>query len=89
MLPIGTVTAKQLTDRHMGVEAMDEVASNRCQEGSGRMTFPDILSDPLIRAVMEADHVDPRVLARELSRIAQMLPARANLDVRAGCCMAC
>ena len=39
------------------------------------MTFPDILSDPLIRALMKADHVDPNVLKDDLGRIARELRA--------------
>ena len=39
------------------------------QDPSG-MTFPDILADPLVRAVMVADHVDPDVLRADLVRIA-------------------
>jgi hypothetical protein len=49
---------------------MIEPVANRCWEGLGAMTFPDILSDPLIRAVMVADHVDPEALRADLVRIA-------------------
>jgi hypothetical protein len=40
------------------------------------MTFPDILADPLVRAVMVADHVDPDVLRADLVRIAWGLRGR-------------
>jgi hypothetical protein len=66
---------------------MNPLANSRCQEGPNRLTFPDILADPLIRAMMAADHVDPQALKLDLERIASTLPARASDD--AGCCMAC
>jgi hypothetical protein len=45
------------------------------------MTFPDILSDPLIRAVMVADHVDAEALRADLVRIAWALQNQAKPDV--------
>ena len=39
------------------------------------LTFPEILSDPLVRLVMKADGVDPRALENELSDIAATLDA--------------
>lgn len=42
------------------------------------LTFPDILSDPLVRLVMKADGVDPRVLERELWNISALLPHRTK-----------
>ena len=39
------------------------------------LTFPDILSDPMVRLVMKADGVDPNALENELSDIAQSLEA--------------
>lgn len=39
------------------------------------LTFPDILSDPLIRLVMKADGVDPQSLENELSEIAASIDA--------------
>ena len=39
------------------------------------LTFPDILSDPLVRLVMKADKVDPKVLEFQLWDIAASLPA--------------
>ena len=68
---------------------MSPLARNRCQEGANRLTFPDILSDPLVRAMMEADHVDPQALKLDLGRIASTLSARTSDSVLAGCCMAC
>jgi hypothetical protein len=49
---------------------MNELLSSRCREVPGAMTFPDILTDPLVRAVMAADHVDPASLKADLDRIA-------------------
>jgi hypothetical protein len=68
---------------------MNPLASSRCQEGANRLTFPDILSDPLVRAMMAADHVDPHALKLDLARIASTLSARASDGALAGCCMAC
>jgi hypothetical protein len=42
------------------------------------LTFPEILTDPLVRMVMKADGVDPAVLENELSDIA------ASLDTAEG-----
>ena len=67
---------------------MDPLASSRCHEGSNRLTFPEILSDPLVRAMMAADHVDPHALKLDLERIASTLPPASD-GVLAGCCMAC
>ncbi|MGD9924172.1 MAG: hypothetical protein AB7V13_22445 [Pseudorhodoplanes sp.] len=39
------------------------------------LTFPEILTDPLVRMVMKADGVDPQVLETELSDIAATLDA--------------
>jgi len=52
------------------------------------MTFPEILSDPLVRALMKADHVDPNVLRDDLGRIARELRATdrgAASDIRRSC----
>jgi hypothetical protein len=38
---------------------MNPLANSRYKEGANRLTFPDVLSDPLVRALMAADHVDP------------------------------
>jgi hypothetical protein len=60
---------------------IEPIASRRCGEGLGAMTFPDILSDPLIRAVMVADHVDAEALRADLVRIAWALQNQAKPDV--------
>lgn len=39
------------------------------------LTFPAILTDPLVRLVMKADGVDPKALESELSDIAATLDA--------------
>ena len=67
---------------------MNPLASSRCHEGPNQLTFPDILSDPLVRAMMAADHIDPDALKLDLERIASTLPP-ASEGVPAGCCMAC
>ena len=36
-------------------------------------TMEEILSDPIVRAVMAADNVDPEALERRLMRVASML----------------
>jgi hypothetical protein len=58
------------------------------RQESSPMTFPEILSDPLIRALMKADHVDPNVLKDDLGRIARELRATdrsAASDIRGSC----
>ena len=50
------------------------------------LTFPEILSDPLVRLVMKADGVDPRALERDLWNIAASLPATKT---EAGTCLTC
>jgi hypothetical protein len=67
---------------------LNPLANSLCHEGPNRLTFPDILSDPLVRAMMAADHVDPHALKLDLERIASTLP-RTTDGVPAGCCMAC
>jgi len=67
---------------------MNPLDSSRCHEGPNRLTFPDILSDPLVRAMMVADHVDPHALKLDLERIAATLPPASD-GVLAGCCVAC
>jgi hypothetical protein len=37
------------------------------------LTFPEILTDPLVRLVMKADGVNPEALENELSDIAALL----------------
>jgi hypothetical protein len=68
---------------------MKQIVANRSPEGSPPLTFPDILSDPLIRAVMAADHVDPQMLKADLGQIARMLPAPASTDRNSGCGKVC
>jgi hypothetical protein len=63
---------------------MNELLSNRCLEVPGPLTFPDILSDPLVRVVMAADHVDPASLKADLDRIAFGLRARKALHIPTG-----
>jgi hypothetical protein len=58
-------------------------------DDSWRLTFPDILSDPLVRAMMAADHVDPLVLRADLTRIASVLPRVETTEDEDGCCRAC
>ena len=50
------------------------------------LTFPEILSDPLVRLVMKADGVDPRVLERDLWNIAASLSAP---NAKTGTCLTC
>jgi hypothetical protein len=40
------------------------------------LTFPEILSDPMVRLFMKADRVDPKALERDLWNIAAALPAQ-------------
>ena len=70
------------------MKAMTQRVANRSQDAPGSLTFPDILADPLIRAVMAADHVDPQVLKADLGNIARMLPTPESADRNAGCCQA-
>jgi hypothetical protein len=67
---------------------MNPLARSRCHEGPNRLTFPDILSDPMVRAMMAADHVDPHALKLDLERIASTLPPVSD-GALAGCCKAC
>lgn len=62
---------------------IEPIASRRCWESLSAMTFPDILSDPLIRAVMVADQVDPEALRADLVRIAWGLQNQAKPDANA------
>lgn len=49
------------------------------------LTFPEILTDPMVRLVMKADGVDPKALESELSELAATLePTEAD---RAPCPM--
>jgi hypothetical protein len=52
------------------------------------LTFPEILSDPLVRLVMKADGVNPQTLEDELSGIAAALPPAPERKTT-DCCAAC
>ena len=49
------------------------------------LTMRSALSDPLIRAVMAADKVDPEKLESMLRRIAEQIAPRQPLKVEADC----
>jgi hypothetical protein len=49
------------------------------------LTLRSALSDPLIRAVMAADHVDPEKLESMLRRIAEQIAPRQPVKVEADC----
>jgi hypothetical protein len=84
MLPNGTaVTNSSGEDMY----AMTQFADFRCQDKS--MTLPEILSDPLIQAVMAADGVNPRHLAADLRRVALALPRQPMADPHVERCYAC
>jgi hypothetical protein len=75
MLLVGNLP---VTDRYRHLTTsgaiLGEPMSEFCrQHESPPMTFPEILSDPLIRAIMKADHVDPDTLKSDLGRIAREL----------------
>ena len=55
---------------------MNESVTGCGHQGASGMSFPDILADPLVRAVMVADHVDPDALRADLVRIAWRLRGR-------------
>jgi hypothetical protein len=44
----------------------------------GEPTLEEMLSDPIIRAVMEADGIDPQELAATLRQAGRMLAQRAR-----------
>ena len=53
------------------------------------LTFPAIIEDPMVRALMRADHVDPQSLRTDLSRIAATItPARPVVSraAQSECC---
>src|SRR5215471_9570530 len=68
MLPIGTTIRVAVSPK--GVRTMTEFETGSGHQGASGMSFPDILADPLVRAVMVADHVDPDALRADLVRIA-------------------
>jgi hypothetical protein len=43
-------------------------------------TMEEMLSDPIVKAVMTADNVDPVALERRLRSVALMLRSRAHAD---------
>jgi hypothetical protein len=49
----------------------------RIRAGSSDMSLAEALNDPLIRAVMAADHVDPSRLADELRETAHLIARHA------------
>ena len=84
MLPNGT---EVMNSRGEQMYAIASLADLRRQDKS--MTLPEILSDPLIQAVMAADGVNPRDLAAELRRVALALPRHPSPDPRAEGCYVC
>jgi hypothetical protein len=84
MLPNGTAVMNTRGDE---MYAMTQLADLRCRDKS--MTLPEILSDPLIQAVMAADGVNPGRLAAELRRVALALPRQPIPDQYAERCYAC
>jgi hypothetical protein len=58
---------------------------NPCRDtqSSGPLSFPSILEDPMVRALMRADHVDTDALMNDLKRIAETIaiaPESAELE---------
>ena len=45
---------------------IEQCGMSRC--ANRELTFADLMSDPVIQAVMAADRVDPTVLERDLKR---------------------
>lgn len=45
----------------------------RMSGGRDDLTLEEFLADPLIRAVMKADRVDPQTLADDLRRVAEAI----------------
>jgi len=56
--------------------------------GKTTQTFPEVLSDPLTRALMAADGVDPQALEVELREIAAKLSFAAS-DPDSPCTACC
>jgi hypothetical protein len=84
MLPNGTAITNSCGE---DMYAMTQVADLRCYDKS--MTLSEILSDPLIQAVMAADGVHPGRLAAELRRVALALPRQPIPDSRTAGCYVC
>lgn len=60
---------------------MEPVPANTCTSYRASppvLTFPAILDDPMVRTLMQADHVDPRELRSDLSKIAATITVRAD-----------
>ena len=59
---------------------MAHISANPCSDpkvSAATLTFPAILDDPMVRALMRADHVDAQTLRTDLSQIAaNMEPVR-------------
>jgi hypothetical protein len=49
-------------------------------------TLAEVLSDPIVKALMAADKVAPEELERSLRRIAGSIESRHGHGVRRGCC---
>jgi hypothetical protein len=80
MLPNGTAMMNASGEE---MHAITQLANRRSQDKS--MTLPEILSDPLIQAVMAADGVNPGDLATELRRVALGLPRQPLPDIERCC----
>lgn len=52
---------------------------------NSKPTLADLLDDPLVRALMAADRVDPAALAAELRSLARRLPPRPPTGRRQPC----
>ena len=59
--------------------------AGRAQQ-TAALTFPAILSDPLVRTIMKADGVDPVALEQTLSDIAATLVPRRAAMSETACC---
>jgi hypothetical protein len=84
MLPNGTAVMNSSGE---DMYAKPPLVDFRYQDKS--LTLPEILSDPLIQAVMAADRVNPRDLAAELRRVAIALPRQPIPDPDAERCHVC
>jgi hypothetical protein len=47
----------------------------RCIGSSSDLTIPEMLSDSIVQALMEADGIDPEMLKAQLRSIAQLISA--------------
>jgi hypothetical protein len=84
MLPNGTAVMNSSGEKMYPIAQLADI---RYQDKS--MTLPEILSDPLIQAVMAADGVNPGDLVAELRRVALALPRQPIADPHAERCYAC